>query len=93
MAGFSKDGGGYFLGRAQVVPPFSLQLLVFPWLDKWELRFRGFARSQQDFARGGLDKQDLAGDRFLKLLQHLRVVLLQDLAILQPGTCMLYLHL
>jgi hypothetical protein len=33
---------------------------------------------------GGLDEDDVAGQGFLALLRHLRVVLLQDLAVLQP---------
>ena len=33
---------------------------------------------------GRLDNDDLAADGFLKLLRHLRAVLLQDLAVLQP---------
>jgi hypothetical protein len=32
--------------------------------------------------KGGLDEDDLAADGFLKLVRHLRVVLLQDLAVL-----------
>ena len=34
---------------------------------------------------GGLDYDDSAARGFLALLKHLRVVLLQDLAVLQPG--------
>jgi centromere DNA-binding complex CBF3 subunit-like protein len=84
MAGFSVAGGEYYLGRATVDPPLQLQVMIFPWVEKWELRFRGVAR-KQNWAQGGLDKQDIAGDNFIQLLKYLRVVILQDLAILQSG--------
>ena len=34
---------------------------------------------------GGLAQDDGAAAKFLNLMQYLRVVLLQDLAVLQPG--------
>jgi hypothetical protein len=39
---------------------------------------------RKTWEEGGLDKDDVAGQGFLALLCHLRVVLLQDLAVLQP---------
>ena len=35
--------------------------------------------------RGGLDQEDLALEGFIKLMKYLRVVLLQDIAVLQGG--------
>lgn len=84
MAGFSTIGGDYFLGRAEVEPPIALKVQVFPWLDKWELRFMGRAKNKS-YDEGGLDNTDIAGHNFAQLLSRLRVILLQDLAILQPG--------
>jgi hypothetical protein len=84
MAGFSVNGGSYFVARAHVQPPLALLKKVFPWLLKWEVRFRA-RLSKKDWSQGGLDESDLAGQSFLNLLAQLRVVLLQDLAVLQPG--------
>ncbi|CRK18291.1 hypothetical protein BN1723_002436 [Verticillium longisporum] len=41
-------------------------------------------RGTTHWAEGRLDDVDLASDGFLKLMRHLRIVLLQDLAVLQP---------
>ena len=83
VAGFSSTPGDYFLPRAVAEPPAALQRQVWPWVEEWEPRFEARARRCQ-WAQGGLDEDDLAGDGFLKLLRRLRVVLLQDLAVLQP---------
>ena len=82
-AGFSSSGGAYFLPRASHSPPAELQLQIWPWVGTWEERFRQRA-AHQDWEAGGLDQTDVAGHGFLALLRHLRVVLLQDLAVLQP---------
>jgi hypothetical protein len=63
IAGFSVQGGDYFLGRARITPPMALQLQIFPWLERWELKFRGQAR-RLDFAGGGLDRADIAGGKY-----------------------------
>lgn len=83
-AGFSPRGGDYFLGRANVVPPPELQLKVFEWANKWTLRFANRAKGKL-WKEGGLDSQDLAGENFIKLIVHLRVIFLQDMALIQPG--------
>jgi len=83
VAGFSTASGDYFLARAAHEPPYALQKQVWPWIEAWEPRFEARAR-RCSWAEGGLDEDDLAADGFLKLLRHLRVVLLQDLAVLQP---------
>jgi hypothetical protein len=83
VAGFTSDEGGYFLPRAQVLPPPDLLQKIWPWVEEWEERFR--KRSlRKTWEEGGLDEDDVAGQGFLTLLCHLRVVLLQDLAVLQP---------
>lgn len=83
VAGFTSEEGGYFLPRAQVVPPPELLQKIWPWVEEWEERFR--KRSlRKTWEEGGLDEDDVAGQGFLALLCHLRVVLLQDLAVLQP---------
>ncbi len=82
-AGFSSSGGAYFLPRASHNPPARLQLQIWPWIETWEERFRQRA-AHRDWQAGGLDQTDVAGHGFLALLRHLRVVLLQDLAVLQP---------
>ncbi|KAK4217014.1 hypothetical protein QBC37DRAFT_415804 [Rhypophila decipiens] len=83
VAGFSGTAGDYFLTRAVHEPPDTLQKQLWPWIEAWEQRFEARARRKR-WIEGGLDNDDLAGDGFLKLLRHLRVVLLQDLAALQP---------
>jgi hypothetical protein len=83
VAGFDARGGEYFLGRAAESPPQQLQLLIWPWIEAWEARFRRRA-GHNNWAAGGLDNTDTAEQGFLQLLRHLRIVLLQDLAVLQP---------
>jgi Centromere DNA-binding protein complex CBF3 subunit, domain 2 len=83
VAGFTSDEGGYFLPRAQAAPPPELLEKIWPWVEEWEERFR--KRSlRKTWEEGGLDEDDVAGQGFLAVLRHLRVVLLQDLAVLQP---------
>ncbi|KAJ6437110.1 High-osmolarity-induced transcription protein 1 [Purpureocillium lavendulum] len=83
VAGFSASPGDYFLARAAHEPPYVLQKHLWPWIEEWEPRFEARAR-RQCWAEGGLDDDDLAADGFLKLMRRLRIVLLQDLAVLQP---------
>lgn len=66
LAGFSTRQGGFWLPRAAVTPPVDLQAQVFPEIEEWEAKFR--AEEVQ---------KDVAGPAFLRLLKHLRVVLLQ----------------
>ena len=68
MAGFQPEhGGAYFIARAQVEPPSELVLLIFSKLNHW---------LQQP-------TDDIATKQFLKLLNYLRVVFLQDSVILR----------
>jgi hypothetical protein len=83
VAGFSASIGDYFLARAQHEPPYELQKQLWPWIEEWEPRFEARA-CRRSWAEGGLDEDDLAADGFLKLMRRLRIVLLQDLAVLQP---------
>jgi hypothetical protein len=61
----------------------QLQLLIWPWIEVWQARFQ-LKAAGKGWTAGGLDETDVAGHGFLALLQHLRIVLLQDLAVLQP---------
>ncbi|XP_044724008.1 centromere DNA-binding protein complex CBF3 subunit [Hirsutella rhossiliensis] len=81
VAGFSASPGDYFLARAAHEPPYVLQKQLWPWIEVGT-RFEARAR-RQCWAEGGLDDDDLAADGFLKLMRRLRIVLLQDLAVLQ----------
>jgi hypothetical protein len=83
VAGFSASSGDYFLARAAHEPSPALQKQLWPWIEEWEPRFEARA-CRRCWAEGGLDEDDLAADGFLKLMRRLRVVLLQDLAVLQP---------
>jgi hypothetical protein len=76
--------GGYFLPRAEIVPPERLSRMVWPWVEEWEEHF-GLCSQRRNWAEGGLDEDDVAGEGFIKLMKHLRLILLQDLAILQLG--------
>lgn len=63
----------------------ALQLQIWPWIEEWLNRHQ---KSKQDksisYCDGGVDESDIARYNFLKMLQRLRIVLLQDLAVLQP---------
>jgi centromere DNA-binding complex CBF3 subunit-like protein/transcriptional activator of glycolytic enzymes GCR1 len=82
-AGFSKTAGNYHLQRAAVQPPAVLTSQIWPWVDSWLARYNASITSGHSFANGGLDDCDIAGKQFLDMLVWLRVILLQDAAILQ----------
>jgi hypothetical protein len=83
VAGFSASKGDYYLVRANIRPPASLQAQIWPWIEDWAPRF--YRRSKRlTWAQGGLDEDDMAGNSFITLMTHLRTVLLQDLAVLEP---------
>lgn len=82
LAGYSTKEGSYHLPRATIQPPESLRCQIFPFLDAWEARFQQRAAGKEAKA-GGLDQDDTAGQAFIALLQRLRDVLLQDLAVMQ----------
>ena len=84
VAGFPKEPGQYHLPRATIEPPKALQREIYPFVKEWRRRFRARATRKKSWAQGGLDEDDQAGHGFLTLLKRLRVIVLQDLAILQP---------
>lgn len=67
LAGFSGRNVNYFLTRSSVIPPMSLQVLVFPDIEYWQDKFKNNDGVQED----------IAGPNFLLLLSYLRVVFLQ----------------
>ena len=88
-AGFPPSGrGDYFIPRAQVQPPEALVRKVWPWVDEW---IAWFQQNENDVreedgqldGRDEGDRNDLAGKAFLRLLDYLRTVLLQDSVLLQ----------
>ncbi|KAG2217651.1 hypothetical protein INT45_000781 [Circinella minor] len=67
MASFDPNGKTFYLPRASVSPPSSLQRKVFPWVEEWQTKI--------DQGQGD---QSVAADGFLKMLQILKVTFLQD---------------
>ena len=85
LAGFQRDPGTYFLWRDGCEPPAILLQQIWPWVEACEDRFRKRHSAQKaTWEQGGLDQDDFAGKSVLRLFKHLRRVLLQDLAVLQP---------
>jgi hypothetical protein len=84
MAGFGTEPGRFCLPRANYVPPSTLQRQIWPWLEQWEARVVLFKEGKgvQD---GGLEQRDQALEGFIKLMKYLRIVLLQDMTVLQAG--------
>ncbi|CAD6970186.1 unnamed protein product [Tilletia controversa] len=72
LAGFSPDGGTYFLRRDGPDPSEDLLKMIFPQVEVWQASLDEDTIS----ATGGADK-------FLELVRFLRRVLLQDIFILQ----------
>lgn len=70
--------------RATYAPPDSLAKLVFPWVEQWDERIL-LCKQGKDWAEGGLDQEDMALEGFISLMKYLRIVLLQDMAVLQAG--------
>ena len=72
MAGHKAEDGSYYLSRECLLPPSSLQKLVFPRVEEsWE-----YQRSIPVAVR------DRAAQAFLETLEWLRIVILQDAVIL-----------
>jgi hypothetical protein len=80
IAGFPKEGKGYFLPRAQEVPEESLSSKVWPEADVWLQRMESY---HPDKADNEVVRLDLAGSGFLRLIRELRVILLQDSVVLR----------
>ena len=79
IAGFLKEGRGYFLPRAQYTPDEALYLRIWPVANVWLARMEAYYPDQQD---NEVIWYDLTGSGFLRLLYVLQEVLLQDLVIL-----------
>ncbi|KAI3633127.1 hypothetical protein MIR68_009202 [Amoeboaphelidium protococcarum] len=67
LAGFPTDSGSFYLDRGQIDPPEHLQRLIFPEIDTYVI--------------AELAHTTTAG--FIKLLKYMRIVVLQDAAIMQ----------
>ncbi len=76
MAGFSPKGGSFHIPRANIPPPTSLLAQIFPETDMWLNRF----------AKNEDIESDMAAEGFLNLLKQLKIVFLQDSAILRAQT-------
>jgi Centromere DNA-binding protein complex CBF3 subunit, domain 2/Transcriptional activator of glycolytic enzymes len=97
MAGFSPSvQGNFYLPRAKVLPPRSLEQALWPWVDEWLAWFDSqeeeeeeeeepeeFPATAEAYKADKADRQDLAGQGFLRLLQQLRIILLQDSVIMR----------
>ena len=80
IAGFPKEGKGYFLPRAQEMPGDALCSKIWPETDIW---LRCMEAYHPDRADNKVVRLDLAGSGFLRLLRALRVILLQDSVVLR----------
>ena len=69
IAGFPKEGKGYFLPRAQEVPEESLSSKVWPEADVWLQRMESY---HPDKADNEVVRLGLAGSGFLRLIRELR---------------------
>jgi len=73
IAGFPKEGKGYFLPRAWEVPEEALCLKIWPETDVWLKRMEAYHLGRAD---NEVVRLNLAGLGFLRLLCALRVILL-----------------
>jgi hypothetical protein len=80
IAGFPKEGKGYFLPRAREVPDEALCSKIWPDTDVWLRRMEAY---HPDRADNEVVRLDLAGSGFLRLLRALRVIMLQDSVVLR----------
>ena len=75
-------------------PPGSLEQAVWTWVYEWSAWFDSNAEAgaggedckravEADDGSGETDRQDLAAQGFLRLLQQLRIVLLQDSVVMR----------
>ncbi|KAE8260648.1 hypothetical protein A4X13_0g227 [Tilletia indica] len=72
MAGFSTQPGAFYLPRNSVLPSLALQQQIFPTVNS----------TLADVETGKFER-DLAAQGFLRLLQYLRVIILQDAVVLR----------
>lgn len=64
-------------------PSPELAEQIFPPLEHWVPRFANRA-AKKTWAEGGLDEDDVTGQRYCTLLTSSRSIFLQDMAVLQP---------
>ena len=89
MAGFHHAGqGDYYLPRAKIVPSQALVRSIWPWVDEWLAWFEGQGevpaeKDEESSSTTDEDRDDLAGQGFLRLLDHLRTIILQDSVIMR----------
>ncbi|CAD6963616.1 unnamed protein product [Tilletia controversa] len=76
-AGFTRDGGSYFLSRDVYVKEELLKK-VFPWADDWDA-----AISTGKTADGKRVEINIAARGFVRLLLRLRKVIIQDAVVLR----------
>jgi hypothetical protein len=85
MAGFDPSiRGNYYLPRAKISPPIPLIQAVWPWVDTWLDWFKSYeeqAKGDQDEREE--DRNDMAAQGFLRFLDQLRTILLQDSVLLR----------
>lgn len=75
--GFPEQKGCYWLPRACITPSTSLQRKIFPDVEMWQQKMEN-----------GEAEETLCGTGFLKMLQEMRTVILQDAVLLRehnPG--------
>ena len=73
-AGYSEGKDSYYLPRSSILPPESLRKKIFPWAD----RILSLVHKNNKH----LSDKEMAAVGFLKSVIRLRVVLLQDLVML-----------
>ena len=79
IAGFLKEGKGYFLPYIQEILEEALYLKIWPKTNVWLKYIKTY---YLDRANNKVIQLNLAGLGFLRLLYTLRVILLQDLVVL-----------
>jgi hypothetical protein len=85
MAGFEPSNqGNYYLPRAKIAPPRALVQAVWPWVDEWLDWFKSFNDQDKKDEQQGKEEDcnDMAAQGFLRLLDQLRTILLQDSVLL-----------
>lgn len=87
MAGFEPSNqGNYYLPRAKIIPPTPLIQAVWPWVDTWLDWFKSYdeqANKGDKDDEKEEDRNDMAAQGFLRLLDQLRTILLQDSVLLR----------
>ena len=72
-AGFGKEKGSVMWLRTRVIPPESLQKLIFPWIEQQELIVKANLESKKY-------NTEIAAEQFLERMKVERRIFLQDAA-------------